>query len=45
MKKIMHLNESLRSIEVLDVSFVKWWDDESSCIFRNAIRKLLFKDN
>ena len=39
----MHQNE--RSIEVLDVSFVKWWDDESSCIFRNAIRKLIFKDN
>ena len=41
----MHLNENLRSIDVLDVCFVKWWDDESSCIFGNAIRKLLFKDN
>ena len=41
----MHLNESLRSIEVLDVCLVRWWDDERSCIFGNAIRKLLSRDN
>ena len=41
----MYLNKSLRSIEILDVCLVRWWDDERSCIFGNTIRKLLSRDN